>query len=59
MEKAKPTISSLGADEVRVLKELKCTIQCKNTKQTHHYNFGGRPQFESMRRIISIFAWAC
>ncbi|MQT71512.1 hypothetical protein GHO43_26390, partial [Pseudomonas sp. FSL R10-0071] len=26
MEKAKPTISSLGADEVRVLKELKCTI---------------------------------
>lgn len=58
MEKAKPTISSLGADEVRVLKELKCTIQCKNTKQTHHYNFGGRPQFESMRRIISIFAWA-
>lgn len=52
------SITKLGADEARVVKELKFSIQCKNTKITYDYDFGNRPQFESMRSITAIFAWA-
>ena len=58
MTKAIASISKLGADEARVVKELKFKIQCRNTKITYDYNFGDRPQFESMKSITAIFAWA-
>ena len=58
MANAIASISKLGADEARVIKELKFTIQCRNTKKTYNYNFSDRPQFESMRPITEIFVWA-
>lgn len=58
MANAIASISKLGADEARVIKELKFTIQCRNTKKTYNYSFSDRPQFESMRPITEVFVWA-
>ncbi|UVL89464.1 site-specific integrase [Pseudomonas sichuanensis] len=52
------TISGLLADEARVVKDLAFTAVCKNTGKVNVYNFGGRSEFESLRDIVGIFAWA-
>lgn len=58
MSSDKPLISSLAADERRVMRDLSFTVKCKNTGVVHAYDFRGRARYEHLRAVTEIFVWA-